>query len=52
MDLSQWLVVEIDDITTRLRTKVPELVPPSRRRERPGGSSPILWNTFMGLSPF
>ena len=46
MDLTQWLVGEIDDITTRLRTQVLELVPPSRRRERPGGGSPILWNTF------
>jgi hypothetical protein len=46
VDLSQWLAGEIDDITTRLRTQVLELVPPSRRRERPGGGSPILWNTF------
>ena len=46
MDLSQWLVDEIDDITTRLHTQVLELVPPSRQRERPGGGSAILWNTF------
>jgi hypothetical protein len=46
VDLSQWLVDEIDDITTRLRTQVLELVPRARRRERPGGGSPILWNTF------
>jgi hypothetical protein len=45
VDLSQWLVGEIDDITTRLRTQVLEIVPPTRRRERPGGGSPILWNT-------
>jgi hypothetical protein len=31
VDLSQWLVDELDDIATRLRTQVPELVPPSRR---------------------
>jgi hypothetical protein len=30
----------------RLHTQVLDLVPPSRRRERPGGGSPILWNTF------
>jgi hypothetical protein len=46
VDLSQWLVDELDDITTRLHTQVLELVPPSRRRERPGGGSPILWNSF------
>ena len=46
MDLSQWLVDEIDDITARLHTQVLELVPPARRRERPGGGSPILWNTL------
>jgi hypothetical protein len=46
VELSHWLVGEIDDITTRLRTQVLELVPSSRRRERPGGRSPILWNTF------
>jgi hypothetical protein len=43
VDLSQWMVGEIDDITTRLRTQVLQLVPPSRRRELPGGGSPILW---------
>ena len=46
MDLSQWLVDEIDDIAARLRTQVLELVPPARRDERPGGGSPILWNTL------
>jgi hypothetical protein len=46
VDLSQWLVDEIDDITARLRTQVLELVPPARRDERPGGGSPILWNTL------
>jgi len=46
VDLSQWLVDEIDDISSRLRGQLLELVPPSRRRERPGGGSPILWNTF------
>jgi hypothetical protein len=46
VDLSQWLVDEIDDITARLRTQVLQLVPPARRDERPGGGSPILWNTL------
>jgi hypothetical protein len=46
VDLAQWLVDEIDDITIRLRTQVLDLVPPPRRRERPGGGSPILWNTL------
>lgn len=46
MDLSQWLVDELDDITARLRTQVLGLVPESRWRERPGGGNPILWNAF------
>jgi hypothetical protein len=46
VDLSQWLVAELDDIAGRLRGQVLELVPPSRRTERPGGGSPILWNAF------
>jgi hypothetical protein len=46
VDLSQWLVDEIDDVTTRVRTQVLDLVPQTRRLERPGGGSPILWNTF------
>ncbi len=46
VDLSQWLVAEHNDTAARLRGQVLDLVPPDRRLERPGGGSPILWNTF------
>ena len=46
MDLTQWLVAEHDETAARLRGQVLDLVPVGRRTERPGGGSPILWNTF------
>ena len=46
MDLTQWLVDGHDDTAERLRGQVLALVPPLRRAERPGGGSPILWNTL------
>lgn len=46
MDLTQWLVAGHDDTVGRLRGQVLTLVPPGRRTERPGGGSPILWNTL------
>jgi hypothetical protein len=46
VDLTQWLVAEHDDTAARLHGQVLELVPAGRRMERPGGGSPILWNTF------
>jgi DinB superfamily len=46
VDLTQWLVAEHDDTAARLRGQVLGLVPAERRAERPGGGSPIIWNTF------
>lgn len=46
MDLTQWLVTQHDDTAARLHDQVLELVPAGRRTERPGGGSPIVWNTF------
>jgi hypothetical protein len=46
MDFTQWLVAGHDDTADRLRGQVLKLVPPERRTERPGGGSPILWNTL------
>jgi len=46
VDLTKWLVAEHDDTAARLRGQVLGLVPAARRTERPGGGSPILWNTF------
>jgi hypothetical protein len=46
VDLTQWLVAEHDDTAARLRGQVLGLVPAGRRAERPGGGSPIIWNTF------
>ena len=46
MDLTQWLVAQHDDAAARLQDQILDLVPTGRRTERPGGGSPILWNTF------
>jgi len=46
VDLTQWLVAAHDDTAGRLHGQVLALVPPGRRGERPGGGSPILWNTL------
>jgi hypothetical protein len=46
VDLSQWLVYCHDDTASRLKGQVLALVPPGRQHERPGGGSPIVWNTF------
>lgn len=46
MDLSQWLVDGHDDTASRLNRQVLALVPAGRQHERPGGGSPIVWNTF------
>jgi DinB superfamily len=46
VDLTQWLVAGHDDTVGRLRGQVLTLVPPDRRTERPGGGSPISWNTL------
>ncbi|MFC5501432.1 hypothetical protein ACFPJ4_04160 [Lysinimonas soli] len=46
MDLSTWLVDELDDTVLRLSTQVLEIVPAEVRRERfPGGNS-IDWAVF------
>ena len=46
MDISTWLVAELDDSVLRLTKQVLELIPADRRRERfPGGNS-IDWATF------
>jgi hypothetical protein len=46
VDLSQWLVDDLDDITSRFHNQVQAQVPPPRRAEPHGGGTSILWNTF------
>ena len=46
MDLSAWLVAELDDTVQRLRSQVIDIVPPERRRERLPGANSIGWATF------
>jgi hypothetical protein len=46
VNLSEWLVAELDEAASRLRGQVLDLVPEERRLEHPGGGSSILWGTF------
>jgi len=46
MDLSQWLVAELDDTTARLRGQVLDLVPRERQLERMPGGNSISWAVF------
>jgi hypothetical protein len=46
MDLTQYLVAELDDTTARLRGQVLDLVPPERQLERMPGANSIAWATF------
>jgi hypothetical protein len=43
LTLREWLLAELTDIDTRLRTQVLTPVPPERRLERPGGGNSIAW---------
>jgi hypothetical protein len=46
VDLSQWLVAELDDTVARLRSQVLDLVPRERQGERMPGGNSIRWATF------
>jgi len=46
MDLTDWLVSELDDTTARLRGQVLDLVPRDRQLERMPGGNSIAWATF------
>lgn len=48
MDLTKWVAAEVDGLRRRVDEQVLQLVPPERRRERPGGGPSIvaaLWHT-------
>lgn len=46
MELSTWLVAELDDTVQRLTAQVIDIVPAEARRERLPGANSIGWATF------
>jgi hypothetical protein len=46
VQLSTWLVAELDETVERLTRQVIEIVPPEARRERLPGANSIGWATF------
>ncbi len=46
MDLSAWLVAELDETVDRLRDQVIALIPLERRLERMPGGNSVTWATY------
>jgi hypothetical protein len=46
VNLTQWLVAELDDTTTRLRRQILDVVPAERQHERMPGGNSVVWTTY------